>query len=157
MPFSKCLFPERMTQVASTGSRPDRPRWHSDKRCAPTVGKHRAISGWSLFFGSLSYGERGSTDCLIPQLLLPLHRRLMSAARNNQLVVLVLAIPGTHRFSDVLLRPLLPQQSFVQKMKHTLRLRQRRVHSGAGFNDHRSTRSSARAVSDNRMRPRIRS
>ena len=37
------------------------------------------------------------------------------------------------------------------------RLRQHRVHSGAGFNDHRSTRSSARAVSDSRMRPRIRS
>src|SRR6266700_190954 len=34
-------------------------------------------------------------------------------------------------------------------------IRQHRVHRGAGFNDHRSTRSSARAASESRIRPRI--
>ncbi len=34
---------------------------------------------------------------------------------------------------------------------------QHSLHSGAGFNDRRSTRSSARVDSDNLMRPRIRS
>src|SRR6266566_1250710 len=101
--------------VIESGSRPGRRRWLSDKRCAPSVGKQRASNGSTVPFGSSSFGEYGSIGCLIPLLLLPLHRRLRPSARSNQLIVLALAIPGANPFSDVLLRPVLLQKRLVQK------------------------------------------
>ena len=46
-----------MRCAIASGSRPGRPRWRSDKRCAPSVGKQRANSGWSMPCGSCHLGR----------------------------------------------------------------------------------------------------
>ena len=104
-----------MRSAIESGSRLGRPRERIGTRCAPSVGKQRASNGSTVPFGSSSFGEYGSIGCLIPLLLLPLHRRLRPSARSNQLIVLALAIPGANPFSDVLLRPVLLQKRLVQK------------------------------------------
>jgi hypothetical protein len=68
--------------------------------------------------------------------------RLLSSQRKRGRRVTSTTRAGT------LLRQKIPIRTFEE--------RQHCVRSGAGFNEHRSTRSSTRAASESRMRPRIR-
>jgi hypothetical protein len=103
-----------MRCAIESGSRLGRRRWLSDKRCAPSVGKQRANSGWTGPCGSSSSGEYECIGCLIPLLLRPSLRQLRPSP-SNQPLVLALVTPGANRFSDVLLPSLLLQKRFVQK------------------------------------------
>lgn len=103
-----------MRSAIERGSRPGRPRWYSDKRCAPSVGKPRVSNGSRVPGGSSSFGAYGCIGCLIPLVLL-LPRRRLRPSRSNQRPVLALGTPGANPFSDVPLSPLVLEKSFVQK------------------------------------------
>ena len=76
-------------------------------------------AGWlfgsgSVEIGPASFGEHGCIGCLTQLFTLP---------ARPPLVVLALAIPGTHLFSDALLPPLRFQERLVQKMNRTRSLK----------------------------------
>src|SRR5213078_1886855 len=103
-----------MRSAIGGGTRRGRHHERSDKRCARVGGKQRVSSVWTVPVGSSSCGEYGWIGCHTHRSMLPPHRRLRPS-RSNQLVVLVLAIPGANLFSDGLLPPLRFQKRRVQK------------------------------------------
>ena len=102
-----------MGSVIGVGRRPGRQRERTDTRCALSVGKHKANSGWTVPVGSSSSGASACIASLIPLVLRPPLRR-HRPSRNNQRLVLALATPGANPFSDGLLPLLWLQKRRVQ-------------------------------------------